>query len=310
MPVLDSTLDVIGHTPVVRLQRVVPPDSATVLVKLEYMNPTGSYKDRMARAIIEGAERRGDLQPGMTVVECTGGSTGSSLAFVCAQKGYPLRIVTSDAFAPEKLRTIAALGGELIIEPSSGGQITPDLIPRMIERAKQIAAEDGVYATDQFHNEDALTGYRGIVAELVEQVSGAIHAFCGGVGTGGMVVGVSRAFRELGAGTEIVGLEPASAPLLSEGRAGSHHIEGVGIGFVPPLLREGDLDRVMPVVEGEARQMARRLAREEGIFAGTSSGMNVVGAIRLARELGPGKTVVTVAVDSGLKYLAGDLYVG
>jgi cysteine synthase A len=310
MPVFDSVLDVIGHTPVVRLRRVVPPDSATVLVKLEYMNPTGSYKDRMARAIIEGAEQRGDLRPGMTVVECTGGSTGSSLAFVCAQKGYSLRIVTSDAFAPEKLRTIVAFGGELIIEPSVGGQITPDLIPRMIERAKGIAEADDVYATDQFHNEDALVGYREILTELMGQVDGPVDAFCGGVGTGGMVVGVSRAFRELGIGTEIVGLEPASAPLLSEGRAGSHHVEGVGVGFVPPMLRDGDLDRTLSIAEDEAREMARRLAREEGIFAGTSSGMNVVGAIRLARELAPGKTVVTVAVDFGLKYLAGNLYSG
>lgn len=310
MKVFDSVLDVIGHTPVVRLRRVVPPDSATVLVKLEYMNPTGSYKDRMARAIIEGAEARGELRPGMTVVECTGGSTGSSLAFVCSRKGYPLRIVTSDAFAPEKLRTIAAFGGELIIEPSAGGQITPDLIPRMMERAKGIAEAGDAYPTDQFQNEDALVGYRDIVTELMEQVDGPIDAFCGGVGTGGMVVGVSRAFRELNAGTEIVGLEPASAPLLSEGRAGVHHIEGVGVGFAPPLLREGDLDRVLPVLEDEAREMARRLAREEGIFAGTSSGMNVVGAIQLAQELGPGRTVVTVAVDFGLKYLAGDLYSG
>jgi cysteine synthase A len=310
MPVFDSVLDVIGHTPVVRLQRVVPPGSATILVKLEYMNPTGSYKDRMARANLEGAERRGELRPGMTVVECTGGSTGSSLAFVCARKGYPLRIVTSDAFAPEKLRTIAAFGGELIIEPSVGGQITPDLIPRMMEKAKGIAEADDVYPSDQFHNEDALVGYRGIVTELMEQVDGPIDAFCGGLGTGGMVVGVSRAFCELGAATEIVGLEPTSAPLLSEGRAGSHHIEGVGVGFVPPLLREGDLDRTVSISEDEAREMARRLAREEGVFAGTSSGMNVAGAIRLARELGPGRTVVTVAVDFGLKYLAGDLYAG
>lgn len=308
MPVLDSTLDVIGHTPVVRLRRVVPDGSASVLVKLEYLNPTGSYKDRMARAIIEGAERRGDLRPGMSVVECTGGSTGSSLAFVCAQKGYPLRIVTSDAFASEKLRTIAAFGGELMIEPSIGGQITPDLIPRMIERARRIAEEDGAYPTDQFHNEDALIGYREIVTELLQQVDTPIDAFCGGVGTGGMLAGISRAFRERGATTEVVALEPASSPMLSEGRTGSHHIEGVGIGFLPPLLQADDYARVLGIKEEEARAMTRRLAREEGIFAGTSSGMNVVGALRLAKELGPGKTVVTVAVDFGLKYLAGDLF--
>lgn len=308
MAVLNSTLEVIGHTPVVRLRRVVPPDSAEVLVKLEYLNPSGSYKDRMARAIIEGAERRGELRPGMSVVECTGGSTGSSLAFVCAQKGYPLRIVTSDAFAPEKLRTIAAFGGELIIEPSVGGQITPDLIPRMIARAKRLAEDEGVYFTDQFHNEDALVGYRAIVTELLEHVERPIQAFCGGIGTAGMLVGISRAFRSLGLAAEIVALEPASSPMLSEGWAGGHHIEGVGVGILPPLVRDGDYSRILAIEEDEARPMARRLAKEEGIFAGTSSGMNVVGALALARELGPGKTVATVAVDFGLKYLTGDLF--
>jgi cysteine synthase A len=306
--ILNSTLDAVGNTPVVALRNVVPADAARVLVKLEYFNPTGSYKDRMARAIIEGAERRGDLRPGMTVVECTGGSTGSSLAFACAQKGYRLKIVTSDAFAPEKLRTMAAFGAELVIEPSEDGQITPDLIPRMMERAAGIAATEGAYPTDQFHNEDAFAGYRGIVTELLDQVDAPIDAFCGGVGTGGMLAGVSRAFRGAGTATRIVGLEPASAPLLSEGRRGTHHVEGVGVGFVPPLVRDGDFDDVRAIEENDAREMARRLAREEGILAGTSSGMNVAGAIALATELGAGQTVVTVAVDFGLKYLTGDLY--
>lgn len=308
MAVLGSTLEAIGRTPVVRLRWVVPEDAAAVFVKLEYFNPTGSYKDRMARAIVEGAERRGELRPGMSVVEYSGGSTGSSLAFVCAQKGYPLRIVTSDAFAAEKLRTIAAFGGELVMLPSDGGKITPDLIPRMVERAKEIEKEDGVFATDQFKNEDALDGYRELAGELVSEVGTGIDGFCAGVGTGGMLAGVGRAFRELGVAAEVIALEPGSAPLLSAGQKGSHHIEGVGVGIVPPLLREDDFSRCWAVDEGEARAMARRLAREEGIFAGTSSGMNVVGAIRLAQELGPGKTVVTVAVDFGLKYLAGDLY--
>ncbi|MEJ7838385.1 MAG: cysteine synthase family protein [Thermomicrobiales bacterium] len=308
MPVQESTLDVIGHTPVVRLRRIVPSGSATVLVKLEYMNPTGSYKNRVAKSIIKGAERRGDLRLGMSVIELSGGSTGSSLAFVCAQKGYPLRIVTSDAFASEKLRTIVAFGGELIIEPSDGGQITPDLIPRMIERARTLAEEDGVYWTDQFHNEDVFIGYRDVVTELLEQTGEPIDALCAGVGTGGMLAGVSRSFRELRAGTEIIAVEPASAPLLSQGRPGSHHFEGVGVGIVPPLLKLEDYCWVLAIEEGDARTMARRPAREEGTFAGTSSGMNVVAAIQLASELGPGHTVVTIACDFGLKYLAGDLY--
>lgn len=308
MTVHGSTLEMLGNTPVVRLRSVVPEGAATVLVKLEYLSPTGSYKDRMARAMIEEAERRGELRPGMTVVECTGGSTGSSLAFVCAQKGYRLLIVTSDAFAPEKLRTIAAFGGELIIEPSEGGMITSDLIQRMIARAKQIAVEEGAYATDQFNNRDALAGYHEIANELLAQVEGPIDVFCGAIGTGGMLVGVAQGFCAAGKSPQIVGLEPASSPFLTEGRKGSHHVEGTGIGFFPPLLNGTKPDRIIAIDEAEARAMARRLAREEGIFAGTSTGLNVVGATKMAQELGPGKTVVTVAVDAGLKYLAGDLY--
>ena len=310
MGVLGSSLDAIGHTPLVELTRVVPAGSARVLLKLEYFNPTGSYKDRMARAMIEGAEARGDLAPGVTVVEYTGGSTGSSLAFVCAVKGYSLTIVTSDAFAPEKLRTMAAFGADLVIEPSEGGQITPDLIPRMMERAKEIVAGGNAYATDQFRNHDMLDGYAGIADELLADLDGGIDAFCGGVGTGGMVIGVSRAFKSRQVTTRIVGVEPASSPVLSAGRKGSHRIEGVGIGFAPPLLQDGDLDEVLAIDESDARTMARRLAREEGILAGTSSGMNVTAALQIARDLGPGKTVVTVAVDTGLKYLTGDLFSG
>ncbi len=308
MGVMTSTLDAIGRTPLVELRRVVPAGSARVLVKLEFFNPTGSYKDRMARAMIEGAEARGDLEPGMTVVEYTGGSTGSSLAFVCAVKGYPLTIVTSDAFAPEKLRTVAAFGATLVIEPSEGGQITPDLIPRMIARAQEIVAAGNAYATDQFRNHDMLDGYAGIADELVADIEGGFDAFCGGIGTGGMVIGVSRALKARDVLSRIVGVEPASSPVLSAGRKGSHHIEGVGVGFAPPLLQDGDLDEVLAIDEGEARAMARRLAREEGILAGTSTGMNVTAALKVARQVGPGRTVVTVAVDTGLKYLAGDLF--
>lgn len=308
MTIARTALDTIGDTPIVQLQRLPGDDAARVLVKLESFNPTGSYKDRMARAIIEGAEARGDLTPGMTVVELTGGSTGSSLALVCAVKGYPLKIVTSDAFAEEKLKTMHAFGAELIIEPSEGGQITPDLIPRMIARAEAIERDEGAYRTDQFHNTDALTGYRAIAEELAGQVDGTIDAFIGGVGTAGMIVGVARGLRERYPDVRVIGLEPASAPLLSAGTPGAHHIEGVGVGIVPPLLEKGVLDEVWPIDETEARETARRMAREEGIFAGTSSGMNVAAALRLARELGPGHTVVTVAVDTGLKYLAGDLY--
>lgn len=306
--VCSSVLQAIGNTPVVQLQKVVPPNSAAVFVKLEYFNPTGSYKDRMALSMIEEAEARGTLLPGMTVVEYTGGSTGSSLAFVCAVKGYPFKVVSSDAFAREKLQTMRAFGAQLTIMPSRGGQITPDLIPRMMEEARTLAQEPNTYWTNQFHNADMLTGYEQIGQELLEQVDGPIHAFCGGVGTAGMLMGVARALRGVGNPVRIVALEPATSAVLSTGKAGTHHVEGIGVGFVPPLLDQAAYDQARGIDEGEARHMARRLAREEGIFVGVSSGLNVIGALQVARELGPGHTVVTVAVDTGLKYLAGDLF--
>lgn len=303
-----SVLQAIGNTPVVHLNKVVPTNCADVLVKLEYYNPTGSYKDRMALAMIEEAEQRGDLRPGMTVVEYTGGSTGSSLAFVCAVKGYRFRVVSSDAFAQEKRQTMSIFGAELNIIPSQDGQVTPDLVPRMMQRAREIAESEPSYFTNQIHNADSEKGYEQIGQELVEQIDGPIHAFCGGVGTAGMLMGVAHILRRLNPSPRIVALEPASTPVISQATSGTHHIEGVGIGFVPPLLDKTFFDEARGIDETEARQMAWRLAREEGIFAGTSTGMNVVGAIALARELGAGQIVVTVAVDSGLKYLAGDLY--
>jgi cysteine synthase len=303
-----SILQAIRNTPVVHLNKVVPPNCANVLVKLEYYNPTGSYKDRMALAMIEEAEKRGDLQPGMTVVEYTGGSTGSSLAFVCAVKGYRFRVVSSNAFAKEKLQTMNVFGAELNIVPSHEGKVTPDLVPRMMQRAREIADSEPSYWTNQLHNADTLKGYEQIGEELVRQLDTPIHAFCGGVGTAGMVMGVARVLRRVNPSARIVVLEPASSPVISKGVSGTHHIEGTGIGFVPPLLDKNFFDEARGIDEAKARDMAWRLAREEGIFAGTSTGMNVVGAIALAGELGTGHTVVTVACDSGLKYLAGDLY--
>jgi cysteine synthase A len=305
-----STLDAIGDTPLVRLNNVVPPQSGEVYVKLEYYNPTGSYKDRMARAMIEEAERRGDLRPGMSVVEYTGGSTGSSLAFVCAVKGYRFRVVSSDAFAREKLDTMRALGAKLTVIPSQGGKVTPDLTPAMIRRAREIAQSEPSYFTNQLENTDAAKGYEPIGEELMRQLEAPVHAFCASVGTAHMLMGVARVLRRLRPSPRIVALEPASSPVISQGRSGTHHVEGIGIGFVPPLLEKTLYDEVRPIDETEARRMAFRLAREEGIFAGTSSGMNVMGACLLAQELGPGHAVVTVAVDTGLKYLAGDLFGG
>ena len=303
-----TTLDAIGNTPIVQLQKIVPEGSANILVKLEYFNPTGSYKDRMALAMIEEAEKRGDLRPGMTVVEYTGGSTGSSLSFVCAVKGYRLKVVSSDAFAIEKLTTMKAFGAELLIVPSEGGVTTPDLVGKMMEKAASLSSSDDCYFTNQIHNPDIVVGYRNIGKELLQQLEQPIDAFCGSVGTAGMLMGVSRELRTANPNVRIVALEPASTPVISGGQAGSHDVEGIGIGFTPPLLDDEFYDQARGIDEEEARRMARLLAREEGIFAGTSSGLNVVGALQLAEELGDGNTVVTVAVDTGLKYLASDLY--
>jgi cysteine synthase A len=310
MRVGDSMVGVVGDTPVVQLSKVVPPEAASVFVKLEWFNPTGSYKDRMALAMIEEAEKRGDLHPGMTVVEYTGGSTGSSLAYVCAVKGYAFKVVSSDAFAEEKLKTMQAFGADLTIVPSKDGKVTPDLIPRMIAKAAEYAEEPDTYWTDQLNNSDTLIGYRGIGNELLEQMDRPIDVFCAAVGTAGLSMGVSAALADGGSNAKIVIFEPASTPFITTGRAGAHHVEGIGIGFMPPLLDQDRYDEARTVDEAEGRSMARRLAAEEGLLAGTSTGLNVTGAIEIARELGPEHTVVTVAVDTGLKYLAGDLYSG
>ncbi|HEV2116685.1 MAG TPA: cysteine synthase family protein [Terriglobales bacterium] len=304
----NSVLEAIGNTPLPRLQRVVSPGMAEVVVKLEYYNPTGSYKDRMALAMIEGAEKRGALRPGMRVVEYTGGSTGSSLALVCSIKGYPFVAVSSDGFAREKLQTMKIFGADLRIIPSDQGKLTPELFRKMIDTAEKLGQEPNSFYCDQFHNEDAVEGYKAIGRELREQVGNSLAAFCAAVGTAGMLVGVSRALKAGGSQAKIVALEPASSPVLTTGKGGPHRVEGIAAGFRPPHLRDEDFDEARTVEEKEAREMAHRLAREEGIFAGTSSALNVVAALQLARELGPGKTVATVAVDSGFKYLAGDLF--
>ena len=304
---VNSVLHAIGRTPLVRLQRLVAPGSADVVVKLEYFKPTGSYKDRMALAMIEGAERRGTLRPGMRVVEYTGGSTGSSLAMVCAMKGYAFHPLSSDAFAAEKLDTMRAFGADLELIPSDGGKVTPALFDRFKVRIKELAQDPNTFWTDQFNNGDAIEGYANIGRELLDQTR-RVDAFVGMVGTAGMLVGVSRVLKEGGAGARIVALEPSTSPFLTTGKAGPHRVEGTAAGFRPPHLVAGSYDEARAVDEKDGRAMARRAAKEEGIFAGTSTGLNLLAALDVARELGPGKVVATVAVDTGLKYLAGDLY--
>jgi cysteine synthase A len=302
-------ISAIGGTPVVRLARIADDSCAEIWVKIEAANPTGSYKDRMALAMIEAAEADGRLRPGQLVVEYTGGSTGSSLAFVCAVKGYPLRIVSSDAFAAEKIRTMRAFGAEVELIPSPDG-ITPDLIPSMMRRAAEIAVETGAFATDQFNNTDMVDGYRRLGEELLDQLPGppSITAFCSYVGTAGCFLGVSRALTAVLPTLHRVVVEPGESAVLSGGPPGSHHIEGGGIGHRPPQLHPADYDEVIAVPEAQAFKMARLAARTEGIFSGPSTGANLAAARETAGRLGPGHRVVTIQVDSGLKYLAGQLY--
>ena len=304
-----NALEAIGNTPIVKLNKVVPDHAADVWVKLEGGNPTGSYKDRMALAIIEGAEIRGDLKPGMTVVEYTGGSTGSGLAFVCAVKGYKFHVVSSDAFAKEKLDTMRAFGAKLEVIHSPSGKINSNLINQMVDRAKELAMKDDYFFSDQLNNADIIKGFEKMGREILEQIDGSIDAFTCSVGTAGAFMGVSNILLDSDKDTKIVALEPASAPYYSKNQFdGDHHVEGIGLGFELPLLDKNNYHEARGIDESEAREMAKLLASEEGIFGGTSSGLNVVGAIQLAEELGKGKTVVTIAVDTGLKYLTGNLF--
>jgi len=303
-----SVLDAVGSTTLVELRRVVPPGCASVLVKLEWENPTGSMKDRMARAVIARAEEDGRLQPGGTVVEYTGGSTGASLALVCAAKGYRIRIVTSDAFSKEKLDQMAALGAELTLVPSEGGRTTKKLILDMVEAARELSREPNTYWTDQLRNQDSIAGYERLGEEIWDQTEGRVDAFVQSVGTGASIRGVATALRRRKPGVRIVAVEPAESAVLGGGEPGPHKIEGVGIGYTPPLWEPSLIDGVEAVPTEEAKEMARRLAREEALFAGTSSGANVIAAIREGLRVGSEGTVVTLMVDSGLKYLNADVY--
>ena len=301
-------LDAIGNTSLVRLRKVVPPGCADILVKLEWENPTGSMKDRMAQAVIARAEQDGRLEPGDTVVEYTGGSTGASLALVCATKGYRLRIVSSDAFSQEKLDQMAALGAELTLVPSEGGRTTKKLILDMIETARELSREPHTYWTDQLNNHDSIAGYYPLGEEIWDQTNGEVDAFVHCVGTGASSRGVATALKRHKPGLRAVVVEPAESSVLLGGAPGPHKIEGVGVGYTPPLWEPALVDEIVAVKTEDAKAMARRLAREEGLFAGTSSGANVIAAIQVAERLGPGGTVVTLMADSGLKYLGTDVY--
>jgi cysteine synthase len=301
-------LQAIGNTSLVRLSKVVPAGSAELWAKLEWENPTGSLKDRMALAAVSRAEADGRLQAGDTVVEYTGGSTGTSLALVCAAKGYRIHIVTSDAFSKEKRDHMAALGAELTLVPSEGGLTTKQLILDMIEAARRLSREPHTYWTDQLNNLDSVAGYYPLGEEIWSGTQGRLDAFVHCAGTAASSRGVATVLKRHRPSVRIVVVEPAESPVLSGGSAGPHKIEGVGIGYTPPLWEPGLVDEIVPVATAEAKEMTRRLAREEGLFAGTSSGANVVAALRVAERLGPRARVVTLMADSGLKYLSTDVY--
>lgn len=298
----------IGGTPVVELRRVLPENCARVIVKLESRNPTGSMKDRMASAVLEGALASGRLTATGTLVEYTGGSTGTSLAFVCAARGIAATLVTSDAFSREKRDHMRALGATVVEIPSEGGGTTKELIRKMMAKAAELGERPGAFCADQFNNPDAAAGYAPLADELWEQTGGGLDAFVQSVGTAQCIAGMAGVLRERRPDIRIVAVEPAESPVLSGGAPGAHNIEGVGPGFVPPVWRDDLADGIVGVSTAEAKAMARRLAREEALFAGTSTGANVVAALRIAGRLGPERTVATLACDSGLKYLSTDLY--
>jgi cysteine synthase A len=301
-------LQAIGNTSLVQLRKVVPPNAADIFVKLEWENPTGSMKDRMALAVISRAEEDGRLKPGETVVEYTGGSTGASLALVCAARGYRLRIVTSDAFSKEKRDHMTALGAELTLVPSEGGLTTKKLIQDMIETARTMSQEPNTFWIDQLNNQDSIAGYHALGEEIWSQTEGRVGAFVHSAGAAASARGVATVLKRHKPGVRIVVVEPAESSVLLGGPPGAHRIEGTGIGRTPPLWEPGLVDEILAVSTSDAENMARRLAREEALFAGTSSGANVVAAIRVADRLGRGATVVTLMVDSGLKYLSTDVY--
>jgi cysteine synthase len=303
-------LDAIGDTPLVRLRRIVPASGAELWVKLEYRNPTGSMKDRMGLSMIEGAERDGLLEPGATVVEYTGGSTGPALALVCRAKGYRARIVISECFSEERMQLMLALGAELELIPAveERGRVTAQDIANMVERAAELAREPETYATDQFNNPYVVPGHRDMLGrEIWEQTGGQVAAFCHGIGTGGSVMGVSDALKGRNPDVRVVGLEPAGSAAITGGPSGSFAMQG-WTGIVPPHWDPARVDDVWAIGDEEALEMTARLAREEGVFAGTSTGANVVAALRLAEELPQGAVVVTLAVDSGFKYMSGPPY--
>ncbi|HEV2390442.1 MAG TPA: cysteine synthase family protein [Nitrososphaerales archaeon] len=303
-----SVLDAIGNTPIAHLRRIAPKGSARILAKLEFANPTGSMKDRVAKAMVEAAEADGRLSPGGTVVEYTAGTTGISLALTCAAKRYGLKIVFSDAFSEEKRLIMQAFGAEVQDVKSDGKRITEKLIKEMVERARGLSQQPGHWYCNQLSNHDGTRGYHPLGEEIWSQTNGKVDAFVQAVGTAHSIHGVTEALWKHKPGVHVAAVEPVESAVLSGKPTGSHKIEGIGIGYVPPLWNPKMVSEIITVTTEDAKAMARRLAKEEALFVGTSSGANVVAALEVAKRLGPEATVVTIMVDSGQRYLSTDLF--
>lgn len=299
----------IGNTPLVKLEKLTDSDSADIYIKLESANPTGSMKDRMALSMIEAAERRGDLKVGGTVVDYTGGSTGSSLAMICSAKGYNAHFVSSDAFSEEKIQTMRAFGAQVDLVPSENGKITAQVIDTALHRVREISRQNNTFYTDQFKNVDNRNAYHYMAQEIMNELGSSVDEFIAGVGTGGCFSGNSEIFKSKIPAIRCIPVEPFNVRTLSGGdTSGTHRLEGMGAGFIPDICRLDLADEVIAVKDEDAMETARQLARVEGIFGGTSSGANVWAALQRAKIIGKGKTIVTVICDSGLKYLQGDLF--
>jgi cysteine synthase A len=302
-------MNLIGNTPLVKLTHLTDRDYADVYVKYEGANPTGSMKDRMALSMVEGAEKRGQLGTGGKVVEYTGGSTGSSLAMVCSTRGYQAHFVSSDGFSAEKLQTMRAFGATVEIIHAEGGILTADVIDRMIARAKELIGEPGTFWPDQVNNPDNKLGYHGMGREILDDLGTEIDEFVMAVGGGGCISGNAEVLKERIPSLRVIAVEPYHVRNISGGdTGGKHRLEGIGLSFVPTILRRDLIDGMIPVKDEDAYETARDLAQKEGILGGITSGANVWAALQRARELGPGRKVVTVIIDSGLRYLNGDLY--